>query len=83
MLPLVAQHERNTAIQSETVVADRQYGTAENFRACQARGLNTHMGDLLTPQQDTGRRAGIFTEADFHYDSGTDTYRCPAGQTRR
>jgi transposase len=81
LLPLVAQHERNTAAQAETVIADKQYGTAENFRACQARGLQTHMGDLLAPQKDTGRRADIFTEEDFAYDAVTDTYRCPAGQT--
>jgi transposase len=81
LLPLVAQHERNTAIPAETVVADRQYGTAENFRACQERGLNTHMGDLLAPQKDTGRRAGIFAEADFVYDPLTDSYQCPAGQS--
>ena len=85
LLALVTQHEQNTAIQAETVVADKQYGTAENFRACQARGLQTHMGDLLAPQKDTGRRADIFAEEDFAYDAVTDTYRCPAGQplTRR
>ena len=81
LLPLVAQHERNTAVQAETVVADKQYGTADNYRACQARGLQTHMGDLLAPQQDTGWRAGIFTDGDFVYDTVADCYRCPAGQT--
>ena len=81
LLPLVAQHEWNTATQAETVIADKQYGTAENFRAGQARGLETHMGDLLAPQKDKGRRADIFAEEDFTYDTATDTYRCPAGQT--
>ena len=81
LLALVAQHEQNTATQAATVIADKQYGTAENFRACQARGLQTHLGDLLAPQKDKGRRADIFAEEDFVYDAVADTYRCPAGQT--
>lgn len=81
LLPLLAQHEQNTQCAAQTLVADKQYGTAENFRACQARGLQTHMGDLLAPQQKAGRRADIFAEEDFQYDAVTDTYRCPAGQT--
>jgi transposase len=78
---LVVQHEHNTGCKAETIVADRQYGTAENYRACQERGWRTHMGDMLEPQKDKGRREGIFSEKDFTYEATTDTYRCPAGQT--
>ena len=81
LFDLVDQHEKNTGAQAETVVADKQYGTAENYRIGQERGLKTHMSDLLAPQLEKGRREGIFSEEDFIYDSKTDTYRCPAGKT--
>ena len=80
LMNLVEQHEQNTGSEVSTVVADRQYGTAENFRACQERGLNTHMGDLLEVHLDTGSRQGIYPETSFIYDAGKDAYQCPAGQ---
>lgn len=43
LMRLVEQHETNTQVEVETVVADRQYGTAENFRACHERGIRSHM----------------------------------------
>jgi transposase len=81
MMPLVDQHEHNTGMEVETAVADSQYGTVENFRACGQRGIRSHMADLATTHKDTGRRKGIFDESHFVYDPATDTYRCPAGQT--
>lgn len=80
LMELVEQHQCRTNTDVETVVADRQYGTAENFRACAERGIRSHMGDLLAPQKDKGRREGIFCHEDFRYDALTDTYLCPAGQ---
>ena len=77
---LAAQHEHNTGCAIQTIVADRQYGTAENYRACQEHRWRTHMGDMLEPQKDKGRRQGIFSEDDFVYEAATDTYLCPAGQ---
>jgi len=77
---LIDQHEENTGARVETVVADCQYGTADNFRKCHQRGIRSHMGDLKAPQKGKGRRAGIFLEEDFQYDAKSDTYRCPAGQ---
>jgi hypothetical protein len=81
LMALVEQHETNTAVAVETVVADTQYGTAENFRACQERGIRSHMADFRQPQEGLGRRQGIFPEEAFLYDETTDTYTCPAGQT--
>ena len=80
LMSLVQQHQVHTHVAVETVVADRQYGTAENFRACYERGIRSHMGDLLESQKQIGRRAGIFPQEAFEYDAQTDTYRCPAGQ---
>jgi transposase len=81
LMALVDQHEKNTARSVETVVADSQYGTVENFRTCQQRGLNSHMADLSLPQAQSGRKEGIFGIEQFIYDPASDTYRCPAGRT--
>jgi transposase len=83
MMGLVDEHERHTGTQVETAVADSQYGTVENFRGCQERGIRSHMADLSQSQENTGRRKGIFRHGDFVYDRQTDTYRCPGGQTLR
>jgi transposase len=81
LMDLVDQHEKNIGGKAETVVADMQYGTAENFRACRQRGLISHMADLSLSQAQHPQKQGIFGIEQFVYDSKSDTYRCPAGQT--
>ncbi len=81
LMDLVDQHEQNTGCTTETVVADMQYGTVENFRACQQRGIHSHMADLTLSQANKPSMQGIFGIEQFLYDSTSDTYRCPAGQT--
>ena len=81
LMDLVDQHERNTDGQTETVVADMQYGTVDNFRACQQRGLNSHMADLSLSGANKPQKQGIFGLEQFLYDAKSDTYCCPAGQT--
>lgn len=79
MMPLLRQHERNTAEQVCTVVADAQYGTQDNFAHCAQRGLQAHMGDLMAKRA----RTGVFSEEAFRYDEQGDCYWCPAGQVLR
>ena len=43
---LVDQHEANTRLEVETVVADSKYGTVENFLACHDKGVQAHIPDL-------------------------------------
>lgn len=76
---LVDQHEANTELEVETVVADSKYGTVENFLACRDKGVQAHIPDLKETQQS--RRKDIFPEDAFKYDPDTDTYRCPAGKS--
>lgn len=83
LLDLVDQHQANTGVQVDTVVADRQYGTAENFRRCRKRGIRSHMGDLQQAHLNKPRCQGIFAESSFVYDPDSDTYRCPAGEVLR
>jgi transposase len=80
LMGLIDQHEKNTRCQVQTVVADHKYGTTENYVACQARGITTHMGDVAS-KAHLGRDLGIFGDEAFIYDPASNTYRCPAGQT--
>src|SRR5947207_4600690 len=45
LLPLIEQHDANHGQKVQTAVADRKYGTGENFVACQQRAIRTHLGD--------------------------------------
>jgi transposase len=81
LMGLVEQHAANTGRAADTVVADSKYGTAENYVACQQQGITTHMGDALSKQTNNPRCRGIFPDTAFAFDSATNTYRCPGGQT--
>ena len=80
LMELVDQHQANTAIAAQTIVADCKYGTIENYIACQKRKLRTHMADLLGSSPGSGRRDGIYPESMFRYQPESDTFLCPAGQ---
>jgi transposase len=82
LLPLVQQHQIQTGQTVRTAVADSKYGTNENFVACQQLGIRTHLGDARAKHHHV-RSEGIFPESAFHYQAGTNTVRCPAGQTMR
>jgi len=75
---LVDQHEKNTEKKVETVIGDRQYGTVDNYRRLQGRGINTHMSEM----HGNNKRfyEGIFEPDKFTYNSEQDVYRCPADQ---
>ena len=81
LMDLIDQSEGNTGIKVSVAVADSQYGTVENFRECQSRGIRSHMSDLHLSHQKKVKKSGIYDESDFIYDVETDTYRCPAGRT--
>jgi IS5 family transposase len=80
LMDLVEQHERNTAQAVETVVADAQYGTNDNFAACHQRGIRSHMADLKKTYRNDASLA-VFGEDQFQYDAANDVYICPAGET--
>jgi transposase len=80
LMGLIEQHETNTRCQIQTVIADHKYGTTENYVACQARGITTHMGDAGS-KAHTGHDHSIFGDQAFTYDGQRDVYLCPAGQT--
>ncbi len=78
---LLEYHRANTECDVEVVVADSKYGTTANFLQCHDRGILAHIPVLKQTQDKQERRRKIFPENAFVYDSQTDTYTCPAGQT--
>jgi len=77
---LMDQHEKNTGQKVAVVVADAQYGTNENFAACQKRKVRSHMKDFRSTQRNDAAKRGIYKQTDFQYDEKTETYICPAGE---
>jgi transposase len=75
LVSLYREHGRNTGISAETVVADSQYGTNENFAWCGNRGVRAHMGDFVAK-----RSSPVFGPDRFEYDQEKDCYWCPAGK---
>lgn len=80
LIDLVDQHENNTGARVDTVVADAQYGTNENFAACQERQIRSHMKDLRSTFRNDAAKKDIFKQDDFRYEAETGTYVCPAGE---
>jgi transposase len=80
LMALVHRHESNTGERVGTIVADAQYGTNENFAACQQRQIRSHMKDLRSTFRHDAAKQGIFKESDFRYEEETQTYICPAGE---
>jgi len=76
---LLDEHEANTGHKTDTVVADQQYGTNENYRQLQQRGVRTHIGVLFGHSQHK-KLKGIFPRDRFIYDAKENVYRCPGEQ---
>jgi transposase len=71
---LTSQHQQQTGEQPKTVVGDKHYGSAENYRYCQSQGVTSHLG------QAKGNTHGLFSLSQFVYEPEQDRYRCPAGE---
>ena len=79
LLPrLVAEHEGNTHRRVLDVAADTKYGTIDNYRWLEERGVRAAI-----PFNDGGSDHRTIPRSAFAYDAATDTYRCPAGATLR
>jgi transposase len=72
---LIYEHGQNTQRPAQVVVADSQYGTAQNYLECHDRGIEAHIPSLNTAH----KKKGIFSEELFSYKPQDDTYLCPAG----
>lgn len=72
---LIDEHGRNTQKHAQTVVADSQYGTAQNYIECLDRGIEAHIPSINTNHN----MKGIFSDESFSYNPEDDTFECPAG----
>jgi len=75
-VPLIDQHAQNTGRAVTTAIGDQQYGTIDNHRTLQQRGIRTHLKIMPGRPPPAGR----FPPAAFRYDAATDRFECPAGQ---
>jgi transposase len=75
LVRLYRKHGQNTGTEAQTVVADSQYGTHENFAWCGSRGVRAHMGDFIAK-----RSAAVWGLDRFEWDEEKDCYWCPAGK---
>ncbi len=74
---LLWRHRRIVGRLPRDVVADRKYGTMENYSYLAQLGLHAVMPDRMGPKRHPG---GVWSIADFNYDSEKDAYQCAAGQ---
>ncbi|MDH6148663.1 hypothetical protein OKW46_002588 [Paraburkholderia sp. WSM4179] len=59
------------------VVADRGYFSGPEIRACDLNKISAYVPKPLT---SASRKKGLFTKADFIFESSNDVNRCPAGE---
>ena len=74
---VIEDHESNTGSTVAVAAADKAYGTGENYRYLQEKGVTpciSHKGKNCNRDPDLSNKQ-------FAYDPTTDTFRCPAGQT--
>jgi transposase len=75
---VLRQHIRRTGQPPVDVVADRRYGTMENYRYLQERGFRATIPDRAANKRGP---AGVWSIRDFTYDAEQNTYTCAAGET--
>ncbi len=73
---VVEAHEESTSYEAEMVVADKAYGSAENYEHLRQRGKR-----CCIPHQRHGVKGNAAVSYDrFTYDSQRDCYVCPEGK---
>jgi len=76
LMQSVEEHERVSGGQTATVVADKGYGHADNYRQLHERGLSSCIPHKQVREDPTKFRRSLFV-----FDQASNTYTCPAGQT--
>ena len=75
---LLDRHARNIGREAETPVADKAYGTAENYHMLHERDMTP-----CIPHRNAPDPEGAFPADEFRYDRERDCFVCPAGQVLR
>jgi len=71
----------HAAIGVTAVVADAGYHEAGQLEQCEQAGLTTYVATPGTRSGQASAAQSVYPKENFHYDSPTDSYRCPAGRT--
>lgn len=74
LLAAVEQHEQNVGELPQTVVADKGFGTGENYSQLQQREIRP-----CIPHTTRRPRQGRIPQSAFTYDAHRDEYVCPQG----
>jgi IS5 family transposase len=75
LLPAVEQHQKNVGWTPQTVVADKGFGTGENYHQLQQCQIQP-----CIPHTTRSPRQGRVAQSAFAYDKERDCYVCPQGQ---
>lgn len=75
LLPVIEQHEQNVGSAPQAVVADKAFGTGENYQQLQQRDVAP-----CIPHTMRSPREGRIPQSAFTYDRERDEYVCPQGQ---
>jgi len=78
--PMAVQGKEAVGASEVTVVADTGYSNGEHGARCEQDGITA-----IVPRAETVNPKGCqyFSRDQFVYDSATDSWRCPAGETLR
>lgn len=72
---LVLEHEGNVGRHLNEVGADTKYGTVDNYRWLEGRGIRASI-----PMVDKSASKTVLPTEAFEYDPKSDSFRCPNGQ---
>ncbi len=74
ILPALQQHEDNVGSPAQTVVADKKFGTGENYQQLQKKGIHP-----CIPHTTRTSRKGWIPQSAFTYKPKENCYVCPQG----
>ena len=72
---VITEHQANTGIEVKTAVADKAYGTGENYKNLYQQGITPCIGH----HRKNSNCDSAFNHDKFVYDKECDCYICPAG----
>jgi transposase len=75
---VLAAHQANTQQTPQNVVADKQYGSADNYKMLHDQGITP-----CIPHQGERSNGDKFAHQQFTYNRDEDCFVCPAGQKLR
>jgi hypothetical protein len=81
LLPMLQEAEESSGRRADVSLADAGYHTAQALAAAELAGREVYVADPALQRVRGGPGQGAYHKDRFTYDSTTDTYTCPQGQT--